>query len=207
MEFTNAVSTTKKSPWINKKKYIIVHHTGSFSYPWNLKYLSIDKNNVSVHYVVWQKGEVGKIWEHKDILRHAWMSEWQWDTDLNRLSIGIEICSDWFIFTEIQKKKVKELIQYIMKGEWIKKENVLRHVDIAPNRKRDVWPSFWNWEYWSWIEYQNSLVSTNTTMNINNVINAVIYLNSFLYDNIENPELRDLLNKTNNILRWMLPKS
>ena len=204
MIFNDVLQTTKKTKWTNTKQYIIVHHTWSFSYLWNLRYLSLDKNTASVHYVVWQNWEVGKIWEHNEILRHAWISEREWITDLNKYSIGIEICSDWFIFTETQKNKVKELIEYIMKQEWIKKENVLRHVDIAPNRKRDVWPNFRDGEYGSWTEYQNSLSSTPVKMDIKNVINAVIYLNSFLWDNIENKELRDLLTKTNTILRSML---
>ena len=204
MIFNDILPTSKKTKWTNTKQYIVVHHTWTFSYPWNLRYLSSDKNVASVHYVVWQKWEVGKIWEHNDILRHAWQSEREWKTDLNKYSIGIEVCSDWFLFPEIQKQKTKELIQYIMQQEWIKKENVLRHVDIAPNRKRDIWPNFRDWEYGSWTEYQNSLVSNVPKMNINNVINGVIFLNSFLWDNIENQELRDLLSKTNAILRNMV---
>jgi len=67
-----------------------------------------------------------------------------------------------------------------------------------------VWPNFRDIEYVSWTEYQNSLVYNEPSMNIKNVINAVISLNSFLWDNIENKELRDLLTKTNTILRSML---
>lgn len=204
MLFQDVVQTTKKTAWKNTKQYIIVHHTGSDSYTGNLRYLSTDKNTASVHYVVGQAWEVGKIWEHNDILWHAWVSERKWLVGMNSYSIGIEVCSDWHVFSDTQKKKVKELIQYIMKEEWIPKENVLRHVDIAPNRKRDVWPLFWNTEYQSWQAYQNSLVSNTPKMNINNVIQAVISLNSFLRDNIENAELRELLSKTNTILRGMI---
>ena len=38
----------------------------------------------------------------------------------------------------------------------IPKENVLRHKDIAPNRKNDIADIFWNNKYASWKDYQDS---------------------------------------------------
>jgi len=40
--------------------------------------------------------------------------------------------------------------------------------------------------------------------NIKNVVSSSVSLNSFLWDNIDNQELRDLLSKTNTILRTLL---
>lgn len=77
--------------------------------------------------------------------------------------------------------------------------------------------NWWKWT-WTWIwtdairinnsDYKNVLwrfsLNQNEDKNIKQIVNASISLNSFLWDNIENEELRNLLSKTNTILRTML---
>lgn len=41
---------------------------------------------------------------------------------------------------------------------------IIRHKDIAPRRKNDVADEFWNNEYKTFTDYQNSYISTNTPL-------------------------------------------
>lgn len=41
----------------------------------------------------------------------------------------------------------------------IPKDNIIRHKDISPGRKTDIHDSFWNNEFKSFTDYQNSFVN------------------------------------------------
>ena len=157
MIFDKQLSTHKKSAGKNTKEYVIVHHTGSANYEAMCTLLSSAERQVSTHYVIGQKGEVCKIGTHNDILWHAGDSRYKNRTVFNRISIGIEICSDGHEYTDAQRKIVHELILYIIKQENIHRYNILRHADIAGYRgKWDVGPNFYEGEYGTWQKYQNS---------------------------------------------------
>lgn len=152
-------STKNKTLWINTKQYIIIHHT--WTKEWTIKWVvnTLTTWAVSCHYIVDINSDIYKIWEDNDILWHAWVSSWGKLKNMNNYSIGIEVLwpsSDWW-FPFIQRSKVKELIQELMKLYNIPKENILRHKDISPWRKIDIADTFWNNKYKSWKDYQNSL--------------------------------------------------
>lgn len=159
---TDTRSTTKKTPGTNTCEILVFHHTWPGSYEGNLNYLATNKAQASAHYVAGQGGELGQIWKDTDILWHAGVSKWKWRTDINRFAIGIEIV--WPGFTDPQRQKVEELAIALIKKYGIKKENVVRHKDIAPGRKVDVDDSFWNNKFKSWDEYKNYLFSKIETM-------------------------------------------
>ncbi len=150
----------ERTPWVNTCEFIIVHHTwtGEWTIKWVLDGLYKRDDYASCHFVVDTNGDAYKIWDPKDILWHAGESEWKWKKDMNKYSMGIEIVwplSDGW-FTPQQKNTVKDLIQHLMASFNIKPENVLRHKDIAPNRKWDVSDTFWKVDTWS--DYQNTLI-------------------------------------------------
>ena len=168
MNFTKILDTFKKTPGVNTKKHLIVHHTaggstvnGVYKYPsfeGMASFLSGDpgrSRDVSVHYVVGEKGEIAKIGKHTDILWHAGDGFFPWETiskkrNLNSCTIGIEVCSDGIHFTDAQRKATKELIQHICVAERIPKEGVLRHADIAAYRgKVDIGVNFFAPQTWS----------------------------------------------------------
>jgi len=165
-KFDNVYTTTKKSHWVNTCQYIIIHHTGWWTYLSNCKYLSVGSSPASVHFVVWENGEVAKIWDPRWILRHAWQSEWWALKWMNSYSLGIEVVwpnKEWK-FSDAQYIKLVELIKYLMEHFKIPVEKVLKHADIAwvwakqeklrdwktPARKVDIKSTLWR-DRW----YQN----------------------------------------------------
>ena len=161
MKIDKTFDTYKKNVWENTLKYIILHNTW-WSLIWEnqVNYLAKNKARVSAHFVIWQEeNQVAQIWEETDILWHTWRSEWNWEKDvygtLNSCSIWIEVVWPWF--TDIQRKNTNELIIYLSEKYNIPKENILRHIDIAPNRKTDIEDEFWNDKFISFEEYKNSL--------------------------------------------------
>lgn len=158
MEFKKILKTNKKSIWKNTCEILVLHHTAWWSFDWNMEFLANNKKEASCHYVLWQNfWEVWKIWEDTDILWHAWKSSWNWKTDLNRFSIWIEIVNDWEKFSDIQRQNVDKLAIELIKKYKIKKENIVRHKDIAPGRKNDPYDSLWNTRFKSFDDYKNYL--------------------------------------------------
>lgn len=161
--YKQTLTTKNKSNWVNTCEFIILHHTatGENTIRWVLNTLTVGA--VSCHYVVDTNGDIYKIWNDKDILWHAGASEWKGKKDkygsFNSYSIWIEIIgplSDGG-FTDAQRSSVAELVKDIATKYGIPKENILRHKDIAPNRKTDVADSFWIKQFGSYDQYINSL--------------------------------------------------
>lgn len=125
-------------------KYIIIHCTESektSAVPW----LTNPVSKVSAHYVVDRAGLVIQLVEEKDIAWHAGESSWNGDTNLNTKSIGIELINlnnGKDPYPKIQMQHLMGLCISICKRDNIFVENVLRHSDIAPNRKTDPGAQF-----------------------------------------------------------------
>ncbi len=161
--FNTSYSTSKVSPGINAGKYIVVHHTWLSAGTTDLtmvKYLASNPKQVSVHFVVGRDWQIYQLAPLNTITWHAWAWEYEWNKSMNAVSIGIEIVSDWHVYTEEQKKSVRNLIAYIMeKSNITDVKKIIRHADFASYRwKRDVGPNFYK-EFWTWEAYQNSFKS------------------------------------------------
>jgi len=132
-KFDLKLSTTKKDRGVNKKRYIIFHHT-PWSFKGNCNVLSGHRGIASCHFVAGQKWEMAKIGEPNDILRHAWSSARGAERDLNDCSLWIECCfnlESWRVFPKKQFDKVVELAVHLMRTYNIPKENVLTHTMIT----------------------------------------------------------------------------
>lgn len=158
------LSTKNKSKWVNKKEFIIVHHTGTGegTIKWVLNGFTW-RDEKSCHYVVDTNWDVYKIGEDDDILWHCGESSWGEYKWMNSYSIGIEVIGPLKNgFTFEQRSTVKTLVRTIMDKYNIPKQNVLRHAHIAPKRKVDIDLRFLNdsegnKKYISWEHWQNSL--------------------------------------------------
>lgn len=121
---------------------IVLHYTGMETAEAALARLTDPEAKVSAHYTV---DEDGTIYRHVDEGNRAWHaghSFWRGETDLNAMSIGVEIVNpghEWGYrpFTGHQMKVVSELCREIMARHDIEAEDVLAHSDIAPARKQD----------------------------------------------------------------------
>ena len=83
------VGTTNFS--IRKPNFVILHHTAQNSCDQTLKTFTLERTEVSAHYVICRDGTVYHMLN--DLLRahHAGVSKWGNNSDINSSSIGIEI--------------------------------------------------------------------------------------------------------------------
>lgn len=122
--------------------YIVLHYTGMKTAEEALERLTNAEAKVSAHYTA---DEDGTIYRHVDESKRAWhagASFWQDQSDLNSLSVGIEIVNpghEWGYraFPDAQIDAVIELCKEIMQRHEIDEENILAHSDIAAARKED----------------------------------------------------------------------
>lgn len=123
---------------LRKPNYVIIHHTAQKSCEETLKTFTLERTQVSAHYVVCKDGTLYHMLN--DYLRawHAGNSKWGNVTDLNSGSIGIEIDNNGIdSFTEAQSNTLLGLLATLKKKHGIPVANFIGHGDIAPGRKVD----------------------------------------------------------------------
>ena len=140
-----------KSPNYNSRKnskisLIIIHYTALKNTNDAITYLCNKKNKVSSHYLIAQNGSVFSLVEDKFRAWHAGQAFWQGITDINSISIGIELDynpsrkNNKFSFKMINS--LKKLILKLKRNYKINKNSILAHSDIAPYRKKDPGKNF-----------------------------------------------------------------
>ena len=128
-------------------KYLIIHYTGMKKTSDAIKRLIDYKSEVSCHYFIKKNGDMIRMVPDSYIAWHAGKSNWKKHNFLNKLSIGIELDNPghehgYQPFKSNQIKSLKRLIKKLKLKYKIKKENVLGHSDIAPERKKDPGEKF-----------------------------------------------------------------
>ena len=127
---------------LRKPNFVIIHHTAQNSCPQTLQTFTTPRTQVSAHYVICRDGTVHHMLN--DYLR-AWqagVSRWGNVTDVNSISIGIELDNDGFEpFADAQIASLLHLLGKLKTGYSIPAANFIGHGDIAPTRKND--PSHW----------------------------------------------------------------
>ncbi|MAJ23069.1 MAG: N-acetylmuramoyl-L-alanine amidase [Candidatus Pelagibacter sp. TMED64] len=136
----------KKRPF-SKIKHIIIHYTGMHSERESLKRLTSFKSKVSSHYFICRKGKIHNLVDETKVAWHAGKSSWGNYKNLNNSSIGIELVNkghDWGYqnFTKKQKLSLIKLCKKIIIKYRIKKNDIVGHSDIAPDRKKDPGEKF-----------------------------------------------------------------
>ena len=160
--------TKYKSPNYNSRnnsrvELIIIHYTALKNTLEAISYLCKKEKKVSSHYLISQNGNVYNLVEDKYRAWHAGQSFWHEITDINSISIGIELDynpngkNNKFSIKMIYS--LKKLITKLQKNYKINKNGILAHSDIAPFRKKDPGKHF-PWQ---------SLSSSNLVMNLKNL--------------------------------------
>jgi N-acetylmuramoyl-L-alanine amidase len=167
---------TQYSPNISKKirdnkdiKVLVIHYTGMQSKIASIKRLLSSKSKVSSHYLIDRKGQIIKMVEEKKIAWHAGKSRWKNFSNLNDISIGIELVNKghkfgYEKFTNLQINRLTNLCLKLKKKYKIKASNIVGHSDIAPLRKEDPgekfpWKKLKNKKLGIW--YKNSKFKSN----------------------------------------------
>ncbi len=158
MSKLNLNTTLDYSPNFDKKKritkqikYIIFHYTGMREENAAIKKLKNFKSKVSCHYFIKSDGKILNLVPDLYIAWHAGISSWRNKNYLNKNSIGIEISNPGhnFKYKKFSKKQIDSILKlskYLINKYKIKKNSILGHSDISPDRKKDPGEKF-PWEY------------------------------------------------------------
>ncbi|QKG55493.1 N-acetylmuramoyl-L-alanine amidase [Hymenobacter sp. BRD128] len=123
---------------LRKPNYVIIHHTAQHSTEQTLKTFTLVKTQVSAHYVIGRDGQVFHMLN--DYLRawHGGVARWGGITDINSVSIGIELDNDGIEpFQEAQLASLLKVLASLKRTYNIPAANFIGHGDIAPVRKND----------------------------------------------------------------------
>ena len=131
----------------NSIKFIIIHYTGMKKESDAIKRLCDVKSEVSSHYFIKNNGDLLNLVPDLYNAWHAGKSSWKKFKSLNRYSIGIEIDNPGHLFkykkySFKQISSLTKLLKVLKKKYKIKKQNILGHSDISPNRKKDPGEKF-----------------------------------------------------------------
>ncbi|UAY54577.1 N-acetylmuramoyl-L-alanine amidase [Arachidicoccus terrestris] len=123
---------------LRKPQYVIIHHTAQSSLKQTLHTFTLERTQVSAHYVISRDGKVQHMLN--DYLR-AWQAgngKWNNITDMNSCSIGIELDNNGFEpFTDKQIDALIAVLQGLKERFDIPQANFIGHGDYAPLRKND----------------------------------------------------------------------
>ncbi len=155
-----------RSPNFNIRKsrrllFIVIHYTAIESYKKAIAHLCNPENKVSCHFLISQKGNIYNLVDVNKRAWHAGDAYWRKYTDINSLSLGIEL--DYSVNKEnntFSKKMINSLLVLLqeLKSKYsINSNNILGHSDIAPYRKIDPGPKF----PWHKMHDYNIIVKSN----------------------------------------------
>ena len=134
-------------------RFLIFHYTGIKKEKNSIKKLTKIQSQVSTHYLIKINGDIIEMVPDLYVAWHAGVSNWRKYNSLNKHSIGIEISNPGhqFGYVNFSKKQIKNLIKLsnlLIKKYKIKKNFILGHSDVSPDRKLDPGEKF-PWEFLS----------------------------------------------------------
>ena len=147
-------------------RFVIFHYTGMKSEQSAIQRLGKIQSEVGTNYFIKKNGEIILMVPDLYIAWHAGISRWGKYKFLNKHSIGIEISNPGhqFGYVNFSKKQIKSLIKLakiLTKKYKIKKNHILGHSDVAPDRKMDPGEKFpWKILYRNNIGIWHNLNST-----------------------------------------------
>jgi N-acetylmuramoyl-L-alanine amidase len=121
---------------------VVIHYTEMESADFALDRLTDPEAKVSAHYLISEAGEVTRLVPEDKRAWHAGVSYWRGESDVNAVSVGIELDHPghrfgYREFAEAQFAALAPLVNAIVKRYDIPRANVVGHSDVAPQRKID----------------------------------------------------------------------
>lgn len=121
-----------------KPNFVIIHHTAQDSLAQTIRTFTLERTQVSAHYVVSRDGQVVQMLNDELRAWHAGASKWGNITDMNSCSIGIELDNNGTEpFSDNQINSLLVLLAKLKFTYNIPAANFIGHADIAPKRKPD----------------------------------------------------------------------
>ncbi len=157
---------------MRKPNFVIIHHTAQDSCEKTLQTFTNEPSQVSAHYLICKDGTLHHMLN--DYLRawHAGVGRWGNTTDINSISIGIELDNNGTdTFATAQLNVLNGLLATLKKNYNIPAANFIGHGDIAPARKVDPnvhfpWKQFADSGYGLWYgDTTNVIIPVNFDVN------------------------------------------
>src|SRR3546814_302082 len=123
---------------LRKPNFVVIHHTAQNSCEQTYRTFTLPRTQVSAHYVICKDGTVTQMLN--DYLRawHGGRGKWGNVTDLNSVSIGIELDNNGYeSFSPMQINSLLVLLDTLKEKYNIPAANFIGHADMAPTRKQD----------------------------------------------------------------------
>ncbi len=131
---------------LRKPNFVIIHHTSQNSVAQTIRTFQLEHTQVSAHYVVGKDGQIVQMLNDYERAWHAGRSKWGAVTDLNSVSIGIELDNNGREpFPEQQIGALLVLLDTLKTRYNIPQLNFIGHADVAPTRKDDP-NAFFPWK-------------------------------------------------------------
>ena len=123
---------------MRKPNFVIIHHTAQSACDTTLRTFTLPRTQVSAHYVICKDGTINHMLNDHLRAWHAGAGKWGNVTDINSVSIGIELDNNGFEpFNDIQIKSLLAVLKKLKQDNNIPAANFIGHADIAPKRKVD----------------------------------------------------------------------
>ena len=117
---------------------VIIHHTSDDTVDEALRTLTAPERKVSSHYLISRNGEILQLVDERARAWHAGKSWWGGITDINSVSLGIELDNNGSEpFADAQIDALLGLLEGIRQRYPIPSANFIGHADVAPTRKDD----------------------------------------------------------------------
>lgn len=121
-----------------KPNFVIIHHTAQDSIQQTINTFTLERTQVSAHYIVGRSGEVVQMLSDDLRAWHAGNAKWGNNYDMNSCSIGIELDNNGFEpFGKEQINSLLILLAKLKAAYNIPTANFIGHGDVAPTRKAD----------------------------------------------------------------------
>lgn len=123
---------------VRKPSFVMIHHTSQANLAQTIRTFQLPHTKVSSHYVIGRDGRVVQMLN--DYLRgwHAGRGKWGAITDMNSVSIGIELDNNGKEpFPDAQINSLLILLDTLKTKYSIPQKNFIGHADFAPGRKDD----------------------------------------------------------------------
>lgn len=129
---------------VKSPSYIMLHYTATTNFDDAIKIFTNKKTGVSAHYLITHYGTICKLVPENSRAWHAGAGKYKGITDMNDVSIGIEIenAGPGEKYTEAQILSVITMCADIMRRYKIPASHIIGHSDYAPGRKEDPGPHF-----------------------------------------------------------------
>lgn len=133
-------SSKEASPNFDERRpnLVIIHHTSNDTLEKALHTLTAPERKVSAHYLIGRDGTILQLVEENARAWHAGKSWWGGFTDINSVSLGIELDNNGREpFADAQIEALLALLADVRRRYHIPPANFIGHADVAPTRKDD----------------------------------------------------------------------